>query len=158
FRNSRARIDTVSNQRFRGIHHGELRRGLMLKCRETVRVRMSKRGWAVGVFGACAMSLAGLVVAPAGATPGPDKVYSSDFTLACVLAPGVLNVKGNVAVHVSATGPSFVHNGDVFSLTNSTTSLTTPANWSTSFASLGANDAAGAVQTFGLVGSGTTPS
>src|SRR5262249_9207811 len=134
-----------------------VRRGLMAEHRKSVRVRTPMRGRWMAVLSACAVAVAGLTVAPAGATT-PTQVYSANFTLSCVLAPGVLNVAGNVPVAVSATGPSFVHNGDVFNLTGATTSLMTPAAWSNSFAALQATEAAGAVQNFVLDGTGTTPS
>ncbi len=85
-------------------------------------------------------------------------VYSANLSLACVLAPGVLNVKGTVTATLQGTGPTAVNTGDSVSLTNVTTSLTTPAAWSGSFLSLGAAKAEGSVTNFVLDGAGTTPS
>ncbi len=107
----------------------------------------------VAAVAALAFSSAG----PAAAA-GSTKTYSAQFSLPCLLAPGVLNVAGTVQVSLSADGPTSVTPGESVSLTNTTTSLTTPAAWSTSFASLGAKTAKGAVTNFVLDIAGGTPS
>lgn len=86
-----------------------------------------------------------------------SQVITANVALACTLAPGVLNVKGTVNATLSGTVPTSVNPGDSVSLTNVTTSLTTPAAWSSSFASLGAATASGSVTSFVLDGVGTNP-
>src|SRR3954454_22837105 len=86
-----------------------------------------------------------------------SQVYTATINLSCVLAPGVLNVAGTVQATLKGTGPTAVSPGDTFSLTDVTTSLTTPANWSTSFASLGAETTSGSVTNFVLNAAGATP-
>jgi len=94
--------------------------------------------------------------APSSAATG-SQVYTANLALSCVLAPGTLNVAGTVDATLQGTGPTSVSPGDVVSLTDVTTSLTTPAAWSTSFASLGATQAEGAVTSFILDTAGGTP-
>jgi hypothetical protein len=87
-----------------------------------------------------------------------SQVITANVALNCTLAPGVLNVKGTVNATLSGTVAQSYNPGDTASLTNVTTSLTTPAAWSSSFASLGAATASGNVTSFVLDGAGTTPS
>src|SRR3954451_14948559 len=96
---------------------------------------------ALVVLAGAGLSGAALALATAsspGAAATGSQVYTDNINLSCVLAPGVLNVAGNVQATLKGTGPTAVSPGATFSLTDVTTSLTTPANWSTSFASLGA--------------------
>ncbi len=92
-------------------------------------------------------------------TPPPPgyRVITANVDLACTLAPGVLNVRGTVAATLTGTVPQAVSPGDTFTIQDVTASLTTPAVWSTSFASLGASTAQGAVTNFVLDGVGTNP-
>jgi hypothetical protein len=107
--------------------------------------------------GVSGTALALAMASPPGVAATGSKVYSTNINLSCVLAPGVLNVAGTVNATLTGTGPETVNTGDTFSLTDVTTSLTTPANWSTSFASLGAETTSGAVTNFVLNAAGATP-
>ena len=101
-----------------------------------------------------ATALATLIPAAPSAAASGSKVYSATFNVSCVLGPGSLNVAGTVTATLSATGPTAVSNGDTVSLTNGSSSITTPGNWSTSFAAIGAATAGGAITSFDLGATG----
>ncbi len=121
-----------------------------------VRRKLFRGGGLIGLLSAAL--IAAVSVAPAGATPGPTVTYNTGVTLDCVLSPTSLAIEDNLPVSITANGPAYVENGDSFSLTNSESALTTPADWSTSFASLGAKYVAGDVTNFPLDASNGSPS
>src|SRR5271156_2366123 len=99
--------------------------------------------------GALAAILALAIPAAQSSAASGSTVYSANLSLTCVLDPGStgLNVAGTVTATLAGTGPTEVNPGDSVSLTNVTTSLTTPANWSTSLAAF-ATQAVGSVTNF----------
>jgi len=78
-------------------------------------------------------------------------------TLACVLAPGVLNEAGNVSYAISGTAPAQVLPGGSLSLAGSTLTMTLPATWATSFSGLEANEVSGVVEHLPIDAIGATP-
>ena len=92
---------------------------------------------------ACAAAATTSVLAPAASEAAAPELAS--FPLACVLAPGVLNVRGTVTATLDGNAPAGVSPGDAFSLAGSTLTLTLPPSWTLSFNSLGASFLSGAV-------------
>ena len=120
-------------------------------------MRKSLRLKLLGAFAPAALVatlLATLIPATPSAAASGSKVYSATFNVSCILGPGSLNVAGTVSATLSATGPTAVNTGDSVTLTNGSSSIPTPANWSTSFASIGAVTASGAITSFDLTATG----
>ena len=89
----------------------------------------------------CAATLAATAATMAIAAPSAaavEKVYESETTAECVLAPGVLNEPGTIALKVKGEGPASVKNGESFAAENSTITITTPEAWGKLLFSLGA--------------------
>lgn len=80
--------------------------------------------WLAGVGALAAFAAAILIAAPIAAAA--EKVYESETTAECVLAPGVLNEPGTIELKVRGEGPASVKKGESFAAKNSTITITTP--------------------------------
>jgi hypothetical protein len=121
------------------------------------RFRFRPIGLVTAILTAGAMA-AVAAIAPAGSgAQGAEKEYTAHFEPECVLAPGVLNIKAKIKVSTKAKGPASVSPGEEFTLTEASSTITTPVEWTESFYALGAREARGFVETFLLTGSGAEP-
>ena len=120
------------------------------------RVRVRPVAWlvAIATLGATAGMLA--VVSPSGAAT--EKVYESETTAECVLAPGVLNETGTVIIKNRGEGPAMIAKGEQFELKNSTINLTTPAKWGENLYGIGARQSRGNITDSEVEWEGGTPS
>jgi len=107
------------------------------------RFRFRPIGWtaALGTLGA----LCGVMVAAAPSSAAGEKPIEAHFEAECVLAPGTLNLKGNIQVTQKGTVPESAAPGEEVTSKGNTLSIVTPAQWGESFAALGAKTARGKV-------------
>ncbi len=105
-----------------------------------LRVRPLAVATALGMF--AAMGVIAAMAAASGAA-GAEKTYSATIEAKCVLAPGILNVKGIVFVTTTATGPESLEEGSTFQLHNATAAIDIPAEWSDEFYAEGATTVRG---------------
>ena len=120
-----------------------------------LRLRVAGVMAAVATAGALA---AVAMLAPAGSGAAPtEKEYTASFEPECVLAPGVLNIKGKIKVSTKAMGPTTVAPGEEVTLTGATSTIVTPVAWSESFFTFGAREARGSIEAFILESSGAEP-
>ena len=111
-----------------------------------------RRGWYLrpttrlaGVVALGAAAGATMVLAaPSGAT-GTEKVYESKSTMACVLAPGVLNEPGSVTAEIRGEGPEQVSPGEEFTLHNEEFNLVIPGRLGEELFRLGSREVRGFV-------------
>ena len=86
---------------------------------------------------------------------GEAAPQTTNVALSCVLAPGVLNVSGTMNVTLTSN-PTAVDPGSSFT-TSASMTVTTPASWSTSFASIGAVSELGSFSQVVVDATGATP-
>lgn len=97
-----------------------------------------------GTLGAMAAVLA--LAAPGGAT-GAEKAYEASAPITCVLGPGVLEAKESATLQMRFKGPEAVQEAESgIELTESSASITLPAEASNSFHALGASSARGQLE------------
>jgi hypothetical protein len=109
---------------------------------------------AFGTLGAMAATL--VVAAPSGAAT--EKVYESETTAECVLAPGVLNEPGTIHIKTKGEGPSTIAKGATFVIHNEQITVTTPAKWGENLFGIGARQARGFVTVSEIESAQATPS
>jgi hypothetical protein len=120
------------------------------------RLRFRPVGW-LAAGGTIAAMAASMVVAAPGGAAGGTKLYEKTFGVECVLAPGILNKKGILTVKSVVTGPATLTPGQEFELVEGSSTLTTPAEWSTTLANLGASEARGFIKAIGVIAENGTP-
>ncbi len=84
------------------------------------------------------------------AAAGGTREYAASFNAPCIIGPGILNIKSEFAVSVSAIGPSSVTPGEEFSFTGAKATITAPAETSEAFVTIGAVSVKGTVTRFVL--------
>jgi hypothetical protein len=99
-----------------------------------------------------------MVIAAPGSAAGPEKVYETQFTAQCILAPGVLNEPGAIAFTVRGEGPESVGGGQEFSLRNEKISFTIPQRWGEALFGIGVREIKGRIVRFPLDAEHGTPS
>jgi hypothetical protein len=119
------------------------------------RLRTTRWGVVIGTLMAFA---AGMVIAAPGSAAGAEKVYETQFTAQCVLAPAVLNEPGPVEFAVRGEAPEHVSSGEEFSLHNEKITFKIPQRWSEEFFALGVRQIRGRIVRFSLVTENGTPS
>jgi hypothetical protein len=112
------------------------------------RFRARPLGWiaAVSTTTLAAATLAAAL--PGGAAAAGEAIYKSSFTQPCVVGPGVLNVKANLKVTTTSTGPASIKAGETVTFSNTVATITTPKELSNTFAFLGAKEASGVITNF----------
>jgi hypothetical protein len=91
------------------------------------------------------VAVAATMVVAAPSAAAAEKVYESETTAECVLAPGVLNEPGTLTLKVKGEGPASVKKGESFAAKNSTITITTPEAWGKLLIALGAHRITGFV-------------
>ena len=119
-------------------------------------LRFRPLGWLVAACTSAGIAVAMVVAAPSGASG--EKVYESETTAECIIAPGVLNEPGTITIKETASGPSEVAQGEQFQLNNSKITVTTPAKWGEDLFGIGARQARGFVTDSELETEQATPS
>lgn len=110
-------------------------------------------GW-IAAFGTLAAATL-VIAAPSGAAG--EKTYEVSFEASCVLAPGVLNQKGVIKVHVRGNAPPTVERGQQFFLSSFQLDLTMPKEWAEPFFSLGSRSVKGDLLSFVLDAANAEP-
>ena len=118
-------------------------------------LRFRPIGWITG-FGTLAAMVATLVIAAPSGAAG-EKTYEVSFEANCVLAPGVLNQKGVIKVHVRGNAPPTVERGQQFFLSSFQLALTMPKEWAEPFFSLGSRSVKGDLLNFVLDAANAEP-
>jgi hypothetical protein len=97
-----------------------------------------------------------IAAAPGGAAT--EKVYESETTAECVLAPGVLNEPGTIHIKTKGEGPSTIVKGATFVVHNEQITITTPQKWGENLFGIGARQARGFVTVSEIESAQATPS
>ena len=113
-----------------------------------------------GLFGAVLLAtvVSALVVVAPSAAAGPEKTFETNFEAQCVLAPGILDLKGIVKFGVRGEAAERVSSGEEFELHRETITFALPLEWIEGLVSIGAHEVRGRVTHFPLDAEGGTPS
>lgn len=121
------------------------------------RIRLRTVAGVAVVGTAVAMATVVAVVPSGSAAATPQKEYAASFEAECVVAPGVLNMRGTMGVTMRVHAPESVAAGQAFELTESSVTVTSPAGLGEDFHELNVYELRGHVTKLPLQGTDVTP-
>jgi hypothetical protein len=98
-----------------------------------------------------------LVVAAPGGAATPEKEYTANFKIECVIGPGSFNIKGTLTVETRAHAPESVTPGEELEAKEASSTITSPAELGNALYADGVREVRGKVTHFGVDATGAEP-